>query len=85
MRFVHDNLPQRACFGSGAAATHIHREIGLLGASRVMVISSKRDASQAEKITAEAPVVLRYHDVVMHVPVEVAERPGRPRRRPRPT
>jgi maleylacetate reductase len=74
MRFVHDNLPQRACFGSGAAATHIHREIGRLGASRVMVISSERDASQAEKITAELPVVLRYHDVVMHVPVEVAER-----------
>jgi maleylacetate reductase len=69
MRFVHDNLPQRACFGSGAAATHIHREIGRLGASRAMVISSQRDASQAEKITAEVPVVLRYHDVVMHVPV----------------
>ena len=74
MRFVHDNLPQRVCFGSGAAATHIHREIGQLGASRVMVISSERDASQAEKITAEVPVVLRYRDVVMHVPVEVAER-----------
>jgi maleylacetate reductase len=74
MRFVHDNLPQRACFGSGAAATHIHREIGRLGASRVMVISSERDASQAAKITAELPVVLRYHDVVMHVPVDVAER-----------
>jgi alcohol dehydrogenase class IV len=74
MRFVHDNLPQRACFGSGAAATHIHREIGRLGASRVMVISSDRDASMAAKITAELPVVLRYHDVVMHVPVDVAER-----------
>ena len=74
MRFVHDNLPQRVCFGSGAAATHIHREIARLGGSRIMVISSERDASQAEKITAEVPVVLRYHDVVMHVPVEVAER-----------
>jgi maleylacetate reductase len=74
MRFVHDNLPQRVCFGSGAAATHIHRAIGELGGSRVMVVSSERDASQAEKVTAEVPVVLRYHDVVMHVPVEVAER-----------
>ena len=74
MRFVHDSLPQRVCFGSGAAATHIHREIGRLGGSRAMVVSSERDASQAEKITAEVPVVLQYHDVVMHVPVEVAER-----------
>jgi alcohol dehydrogenase class IV len=74
MRFVHDSLPQRVCFGAGAAATHIHREIGRLGGSRVMVISSGRETSAAEKITAEVPVVLRYHDVVMHVPAEVADR-----------
>ena len=74
MRFVHDSLPQRVCFGSGEAATHIHHEIGRLGASRAMVIAMEQESSLAEKITAEVPAVLRYHDVVMHVPVEVADR-----------
>ena len=74
MRFVHDSLPQRVCFGSGEAATHLRDEIGRLGASRVMVIAAEPESSLAEKIIAEVPVVLRYHDVVMHVPVEVADR-----------
>ncbi|HEX4831405.1 MAG TPA: maleylacetate reductase [Trebonia sp.] len=74
MRFVHDNLPQRVCFGSGQAAEHVAREAGRLGASRAMVISSPREAARAAEVTAGAPVVLHYHDVVMHVPAEVAER-----------
>ena len=27
MRFVHDTLPQRVCFGSGEAAANLEREI----------------------------------------------------------
>jgi maleylacetate reductase len=72
LRFVHESQPQRVCFGSGAAAETVTRELDQLGASKVMVIASERDRGRAERITADAPVVLRYHDVVMHVPADVA-------------
>jgi len=74
MRFVHDNLPQRVCFGTGEAGPNVQREVGRLGASRVMVIASLRESSLADKISADVPVALRHNDVVMHVPVDVADR-----------
>ena len=74
MRFVHDTLPQRVTFGSGEAAAHLEREVAALGASRVMVIASKREMDTADTLTGHLRVLLRYNDVVMHVPVEVAAR-----------
>lgn len=74
MRFVHDNLPQRVCFGSGDAAAGIRREIENLQASKVMVIAAEAEADLAAGVTGDLPVVLRHDDVVMHVPVEVAGR-----------
>ena len=74
MRFVHDSLPQRVCFGSGQAAEYLKTEIGNLGASRVMVIASKRDTTLVDTLAEGLPVALRHDEVVMHVPVEVAER-----------
>ena len=74
MRFVHDTLPQRVCFGSGEAATHLEQEIAALGASRVMVIAAKEESNIADGITGNLRVVHRHDDVVMHVPVEVAAR-----------
>jgi maleylacetate reductase len=74
MRFVHDSLPQRVCFGSGEAAAYLGNEIENLQASKVMVIAGREEKELAEAVTKELPVALRYHDVVMHVPVEVAER-----------
>ena len=74
MRFVHDSLPQRVCFASGEAAAHLSSEIANLRASKVMVLAAKAEEDIAGTITQELPVALRYDDVVMHVPVEVAER-----------
>ena len=74
MRFVHDTLPQRVAFGSGAAAANLSSEIGNLGAARVMLIASKTEMHLADTIAKDIPVALRHDDVVMHVPVEVAER-----------
>ena len=74
MRFVHDTLPQRVSFGSGEAAARLEREVADLGASRVMVIASKREMDTAGTLTGNLRVLLRYDDVVMHVPVEVAAR-----------
>jgi maleylacetate reductase len=74
MRFVHDTLPQRVCFGSGEAAASLRNEIASLGASRVMLIAAPAESYLADTITAGIPVALRHDDVVMHVPVEVAAR-----------
>ena len=74
MRFVHDTLPQRVCFGSGEAAANLRHEIADLDAGAVMLIASKSGMHLADEIAAGLPVALRHDDVVMHVPVEVAER-----------
>src|ERR1700675_3674011 len=74
MRFVHDTLPQRVCFGSGEAAASLRTKIGTLGAGKVMLIASKSEMHLADEIASGIPVALRHDDVVMHVPVEVAER-----------
>ncbi len=74
MRFVHDTLPQRVCFGSGEAAASLSNEIANLGASRVMLIAAPAESHLAGTITTGIPVALRHDDVVMHVPVEVADR-----------
>jgi maleylacetate reductase len=74
MRFVHDTLPQRVAFGSGQAAANLSNEIGNLGATRVMLIAAKAETHLADTIAKDVPVALRYDDVVMHVPVEVAGR-----------
>ena len=74
MRFVHDTLPQRVSFGSGEAAARLEHETAALGASRIMVIASKREMDTADTLTENLRVLLRYNDVVMHVPIEVAAR-----------
>ena len=45
-----------------------------LGASAVMLIAAKAEAELADEVAAGLPVALRHDDVVMHVPVEVADR-----------
>jgi maleylacetate reductase len=74
LRFVHESRPQRVCFGSGQAAETLAAEVSALGAARVMVIAAGSARALATQVTAGVPTVLRYHDVAMHVPVEVAER-----------
>ncbi|MEU9246684.1 maleylacetate reductase [Streptomyces sp. NPDC048385] len=74
MRFVHETLPQRVRFASGAAAEELAAEVATLGAQRVMVIAGTAEAELADRVTAGLPVVHRHHDVAMHVPVEVARR-----------
>ncbi|GAB2444060.1 maleylacetate reductase [Streptomyces incanus] len=74
MRFDHDTLPQRVRFASGAAAENLAAEVAALGARRVMVIAATTEQELAHRITDGLPVVHRHDDVVMHVPVEMAER-----------
>jgi alcohol dehydrogenase class IV len=72
VRFAHETLPQRVHFATGEAAEAVAEEVGRLGASRAMAITS--DAARAEPVLAGVPVSVLHTDVVMHVPVAVAER-----------
>ena len=72
--FVHETLPQRVVFAAGDAGSALQAEIDALEARRVMVIASDRDAARVDAIVAGLPNVVRHTEVVMHVPVEVAQR-----------
>jgi maleylacetate reductase len=74
MEFVHETLGQRVRFGSGKAAAMLEAEVEERGARRLMVIAAPAEQDLATNVTAELPVVLNHDEVVMHVPVAVAER-----------
>ena len=78
MRFVHESLPQRVVFALGEAAAGVVAEVTELGRSSVLLITSDRGAALAEPVQAAleaAGLAVTTHDeVVMHVPVAVAER-----------
>ena len=74
MQFVHETRPQRVRFASGAAAEAVSAEVEHLGARRVMVIAAESEADLARQVTEGLSVAVHHDEVVMHVPVEVAER-----------
>ena len=74
MHFVHESLSQRVRFGTGGATAGTRAEVERLGAARVMLIAAPAEAELANFVTAGLPVALRHDEVVMHVPLEVAER-----------
>lgn len=74
LRFEHESYGQRVRFASGAAAEAAAEEVARLGASKVMVIAGPAEAEVAAHVTDAMPVAFVHTEVVMHVPVEVAER-----------
>ena len=74
LEFTHTTLPQRVLFGAGRGAQHLEAEVQRLSAQRVMVIAGQRELEMARQIAARIDVALWHDEVVMHVPVEVAER-----------
>ncbi|WP_347110895.1 maleylacetate reductase [Paenarthrobacter sp. S56] len=72
--FDHLTLGQRVLFGTGRAAENLATEVQRLGARKVMVIASGSEAAMADAVCAGIEPALRWDEVVMHVPVEVAER-----------
>jgi maleylacetate reductase len=74
LTFDHATLGQRVLFGTGAAAANLAAEVARLGADRVMVIASDFETEMARTVAAEIEVALWHHDVVMHVPIETAEK-----------
>ena len=74
LRFAHETLAQRVVFAPSEAVRAVAAEVELIGARRVMVIASPSVAGLADEVTADVAVALRHDEVVMHVPVDVAER-----------
>jgi alcohol dehydrogenase class IV len=74
VRFTHETLGQRVVFASGEAPAAVAAEVAALDARRVMLIAAPARAALAERVGADLPVAVRHDEVVMHVPVEVAER-----------
>ena len=74
MHFVHESLSQRVRFETGGAADGTRAEVERLGAERVMLIAAPGEAELADVVTAGLTVELRHDEVVMHVPLAVAER-----------
>lgn len=74
LRFKHTTLGQRVVFGSHQAAEHLSAEVARLDARRVMMVAAEPELEIARHVAAEIDVALEYSDVVMHVPIEVAER-----------
>jgi maleylacetate reductase len=74
MRFAHETLGQRVAFAAGSGPVSVAEVVGLLGGERVMLIASSREAATTAPYAEALPVALHHDDVVMHVPVDVAER-----------
>ncbi|MFE9651030.1 maleylacetate reductase [Streptomyces sp. NPDC006365] len=74
MRFIHETLPQRVVFAPGAAPAAVAAEVAALKARKVMLVAAPAEAALADRVSADLPVAVRHDEVVMHVPVDVAER-----------
>jgi maleylacetate reductase len=74
LRFEHESQAQRVRFGSGEAAALLTDEVRSFRATAVMVIAGGSAEEPSGRITRDLPVAYRYRDVVMHVPVETADR-----------
>lgn len=72
--FTHETLPQRVVFAAGEAPAAVVAEVEALGGSKVMLIASDRERELADPIAAQLPVALRHEEVVMHVPLDIAQR-----------
>lgn len=77
MIFDHITLGQRVVFGSHRAAENLARVVAERGAKRVMLIAGEFELEMARNVSTQIEVALEYSDVVMHVPIETAEKARR--------
>ena len=74
LKFTHTTLGQRVLFGNGQATENLAAEVARLEAKTVMVIAGERGMELATAVAKDIDVAVWHDEVVMHVPVEVAER-----------
>ena len=72
--FIYQGLPSRVVFGADSIE-HLEREIDLLGAKRVIVLSTPQQREQAKAIAEQLGMraVGVFSKAMMHVPVETAQ------------
>jgi alcohol dehydrogenase class IV len=72
--FIYHGLPSRVVFGAGSVE-HLEREIDLLGAKRVILLSTPQQREQVEVFAQRlsARVAGVFAKAVMHVPIETAQ------------
>ena len=72
--FVYEALPGRVVFGAGSRAS-IGKELALLGARRVLVLSTPQQREMAQDVAAVLGdmVVGLFDQAVMHVPIATAQ------------
>jgi maleylacetate reductase len=73
--FEYTSYPSRVVFGPGRV-TEIGGEVDRLGATRVFLIADgqAKDLADETALRLGPVVVARWHEVIQHVPVELAER-----------
>jgi maleylacetate reductase len=73
--FRYDALPGRIVFGAGAARTELAAEVARLGAERVLLIASTRDADRVRALVAPlgGRVAATFTAVREHVPIATAQ------------
>jgi maleylacetate reductase len=74
MNFDHSTLGQRIRFDSHQAAQNLAQEVSERGAQRVMLIAGEFELEMAREVSLQVDVALEHSDVVMHVPIETAEK-----------
>ncbi|GAA1387657.1 maleylacetate reductase [Pseudonocardia kongjuensis] len=72
--FAHRTRAQSVRFAPGDAAAALAEEVAATGAQRVLVIAGATERALAGRLTAGLPVAGLHDEVVMHVPVDVADR-----------
>jgi maleylacetate reductase len=73
--FVYEGLPARIVFGVGAARTRLAGEVERLGATRILLVASRRDAERVGSLVAPFAdrIAGAFRGVREHVPVETAQ------------
>lgn len=74
LNFEHTTLGQRVRFGAGQAAENLAAEVERLNAAHVMVIAGERELEIAQQVTDQITVKVWHTEVVMHVPIDTAEK-----------
>lgn len=72
--FIHDTLGQKIMFGFSQAPEHLRQEVDERDARRVMLIAGEAELEIARRVAAKIKVALWHSDVVMHVPIETADK-----------
>ena len=75
MRFQYTSHPSRVVFGPGRVS-EVPAEVERLGVSRVFLVADAQAKDIADETTARlgSRIAGRWHEVIQHVPVELAER-----------